>query len=87
VGEFAKPEGGGGLVAAFLAANGNAGDLAAGVELDADRLRLAADPVLQADREGVALVDDRPAAVEQQMRAVQRARHQRFQSDAISTIA
>jgi hypothetical protein len=30
--------------------------------LDADWLRLAADPIRQADREGEALVDDRPAA-------------------------
>ena len=78
VGQFGQPENGGACVAAALADDGNSGDLAAGIELDADVLHLAVNPILDADREGIAFVDDRAAALEQQMRAIERARHQRL---------
>jgi hypothetical protein len=42
-----------------------------GSGFDPDILVLAADPVLQADDERLALVDDGAAAAKQQMRAVQ----------------
>jgi hypothetical protein len=78
LGELGEHPNRGALVAAVLADEGNAGGLAAGVDLDADRLRLAADLVLEADRERTALVHDRPATTKQPMCAVQRTRHQRF---------
>ena len=52
-------------VGAFVPDNNNPGALAAGVELDADRLRLVPNPVLEADHEGIARVDDRSAPFEQ----------------------
>jgi hypothetical protein len=63
-------------VGAFVPDNSNPGDLAAGVELDPDRMCLAPNPVLEADGERIALVDDRAAAFKQQPRAFWRARHQ-----------
>jgi hypothetical protein len=78
VGEFGKPKDSRRLVAGLVGNDGNAGDLAAGVELDPDRLRAAAGPILEADRERMQFVHDRPAAVEQQMRPVHRTRHQRL---------
>jgi hypothetical protein len=54
VDEFSQPEDRGTLVAGFLAGNGNS-DLATRIELDPDRLHLAIDTILEADRERVAL--------------------------------
>jgi hypothetical protein len=66
------------VVCAFVAHESNAGDFAAGVDLDADRLQFAPDAVLQAKREWIALVYDRPPAFEKKAGPPLAARHQRF---------
>jgi hypothetical protein len=54
------------LVAILVGDDGNAGGPAAGVELHSERLNIAPDAVLQADREPAAAMDNRPAAFEKQ---------------------
>jgi hypothetical protein len=65
------------LVAIRVGDDGNAGGPAAGVELDSDRLNIAPDAVLQADRERVAAMYNRPAAFEKQASPLLGARHDR----------
>jgi hypothetical protein len=65
------------LVAILVGDDGNAGGPAAGVELHADRLNMTPDAVLQADRERVAVIDNRPAASETQTSPLLGARHDR----------
>jgi hypothetical protein len=65
------------LVAILVGDDGNAGGPAAGVELHSGRLNVAPDAVLQADREPVAAMDNRPAAFEMQASPLLAARHDR----------
>jgi hypothetical protein len=50
------------FVAILVGDDGNAGGPAAGVELHSERLNIAPDAVLQAVREPVTVMDNRPAA-------------------------
>jgi hypothetical protein len=63
------------LVAILVGDDGNADGPAAGVELHSDRLNIALDAVLQADRERVAAIYNRPAAFEKQAGLLLAARH------------
>jgi hypothetical protein len=65
------------LVADLLGDDRDARGFAAGIDLDADRLNIAPDAVLQANREGVARKHNRPAAREQQASPLFGAPHQR----------
>ena len=76
--EFEEAQHLGRLVATLLAGDGNARRLAAGVELDPDRPYNAANTVLEADRERIRLVDDRPPAFEELTGALLATRHQRL---------
>jgi hypothetical protein len=66
------------MVCALVGDNGNTGDFAAGVELDPDRLNIAANAILETDRKRVATNNNRPAAFEKQACPPLAARHQRL---------
>jgi hypothetical protein len=63
-GEFKESQYLCGPVPVRVSNDSNAGGLAAGIKLDPDRLKVCPDPVLQADREGTATHNNRPAAFE-----------------------
>jgi hypothetical protein len=77
-GEFKQAENLSRFVSVLVSNDGNAGDPTAGIELDPDRLNLASDPVLQANRERVAAMHNRTAASEKRASPFLRTRHQRF---------
>jgi hypothetical protein len=78
MGEFEQAQHLGRLVAALLAGEGNARRLAAGVELDLDRLNNATNTVLEADHERIHLVDDRLPVFEKLTGSLLGTRHQQF---------
>jgi hypothetical protein len=65
------------LVAILVGDDGSAGGPAAGVELHSDKLNIARDLVLQADRQRVAAMYNRPAAFDQQASPLLGAGHYR----------
>jgi hypothetical protein len=77
VNELKQTEGFRRLVAVLLGDDRDARGLGAGIDLDPDRLNIAPAAVLQANRERVATMHNRPAAREKQASPLFRARHRR----------
>jgi hypothetical protein len=77
LGEFKESQYLCGPFAVLVSNDGNASGLAAGITLDPDRLKFSPDAVRQADREGIATHNNRPAVFDKQASPFLTTRHQR----------